>query len=99
MSAKKIQHRRSKGKTVPRPPSKLPCNVPECKRPNYAHGLCLLHYYRNKRLGSTDTPTRSMKIEDRLNQYREVDPRTGCWLWTKYRNARGYGIVGHNGGV
>lgn len=23
------------------------------------------------------------------------EPNTGCWLWTRYTNAKGYGCVGH----
>lgn len=31
-------------------------------------------------------------LKERLEARREIDPHTGCWLWTSYRDPKGYGV-------
>lgn len=35
--------------------------------------------------------------KDRLIESREIDPKTGCWLWTKSRGKKGYGQIWYKG--
>lgn len=32
-----------------------------------------------------------------MRQWVVLDPETGCWLWTRAKNAGGYGVLGFNG--
>lgn len=32
-------------------------------------------------------------IDERLEANKVIDPETGCWLWTGYRNNTGYGLT------
>lgn len=36
-------------------------------------------------------------LQERFNQKYEIDPKTGCWLWTKTVTNGGYGIIGVGG--
>ncbi len=40
-----------------------------------------------------------LSIKQILEKFREIDPITNCWLWTRCKNNQGYGIVelGHSG--
>lgn len=63
------------------------CTLEPCGNPHYAHGLCNVHYMRLRRTGRTDTPTRAERFVAKI----EVDPVTGCWLWTGALSDNGYG--------
>ena len=42
---------------------------------------------------------RKLPIEVRLGMYKEIDPETGCWLWTGACNKDGYGVTYYQGKV
>lgn len=35
----------------------------------------------------------NLSIREILLKYRRIDEKTGCWLWTRCTNSRGYGII------
>lgn len=39
------------------------------------------------------TMAKRLTLLERLLTYREFDPVTGCWLWTKARGKKGYGQI------
>lgn len=39
---------------------------------------------------------KSYDIATILGRY-SVEPSSGCWIWSAYKNRRGYGVVSHNG--
>jgi hypothetical protein len=67
------------------------CRIPECDRDVFVEmrGLCRKHYERAQRrgeLGSRPNP------EERFLALISKDETTGCWIWTGFRDHRGYGV-------
>jgi hypothetical protein len=69
------------------------CNVKDCDRAHYAHGICHLHYKRMWDAGKTwPHPT----VEERLWSHVVAQP-SGCMEWTGSTNSKGYGTIGVDG--
>lgn len=78
------------------------CRIPGCGRPVHALGLCNAHHVRHLRGQPLRAPFRRMVCgtpEERLKAWVEVDPDTGCHIWTGHLGAGGYGrmfVAGKN---
>ena len=69
------------------------CSVDGCGRPVYLTGMCMRHYHRVRRHGSTE-PTRAAPddpIAERLASRSREDGE--CVVWTGRTNHDGYGLV------
>lgn len=68
------------------------CTAPNCHKPRtYGRlGLCVMHYYRLRLHGSLDDPRPT--IEQRFWSKVDKGDGTGCWLWTRAVNNKGYGV-------
>lgn len=80
------------------------CTFPECGRKYYARGLCNGHYQQRRQHGEMwEIGTRRKSFEQRF--WEKVDkngpthpyrPELGrCWVWTAFKNSKGYGTVGY----
>lgn len=69
------------------------CTVDGCDRGNYGHGLCWMHYKRQRDHGSTDDPRPS--VGQRFAAL--VAKSDGCWLWQGGADLRGYGTFWRDG--
>lgn len=67
------------------------CTVVNCVKDIYAHGLCHMHYQRNRKYGD---PLGGLKNhappEERF--WRFVEKTDQCWKWTGKKN-NGYGVL------
>lgn len=75
------------------------CKVDDCGRKHHANGYCRAHNKRVQRHGDPmpDKPIREHSEPqewplDALMARHEVDPDTGCWLWTA-GTSDGYGMI------
>lgn len=65
------------------------CSIDGCnKGGRTVKGMCMMHYERMRRTGSTDAPHLA-KAEARF--WSNVDKSGSCWIWTSSRNKYGYG--------
>lgn len=75
------------------------CTIDGCRRGGkIVRGMCDMHYSRWKRHRDPGGPTSLIgDVESRF--WRKVDKShvSGCWLWTGYRMAKGYGQFFYNG--
>jgi hypothetical protein len=69
----------------------MECSVWNCSRRKAAHGLCLMHYKRNKRNG---TPLK-LRVDQRFYAHASEDEQ-GCWNWDKPNRRTGYGSFCEN---
>lgn len=88
---------------------KSTCNGPECTRPaKTTGGLCKSHYEQRRQHGEMwEIGTRRKSFEQRF--WEKVDkngpahpyrPELGrCWVWTAFKNPKGYGTIGYKGKV
>lgn len=67
------------------------CSIDNCGRKHYGHDWCEMHYKRWQRVGDPRGST-VMRGGDagRFRSFYDVDPITGCHLWTKYIDRDGY---------
>lgn len=75
---------------------KKKCSMPGCGRKVHAKELCQGHYRRLKEgrpLRGPIAPVVRGSAAERLKAYAEIEPETGCHLWTGFRNANGYGLM------
>lgn len=80
------------------------CAGPQCDRDVMAKALCASHY-QQQRKGRTLTALRpirkyNMSAEEMgrwISQQVEVDPDSGCWVWTRGLDQNGYGKVSFQG--
>lgn len=76
---------------------KMRCTA-NCARDAVAKGLCLMHYKRVRKIGSTELPvSRRTPLSERFAGKYTVDAVTGCWNWTAALNANGYGAINEGG--
>lgn len=68
----------------------MQCTVENCPAESTARGLCMKHYLRLRRHGSTEDPA-SITVIDRFMSFVEVDANTGAWLWRGGITGAGYG--------
>lgn len=80
------------------------CAFDGCGKPSRKLRLCSTHYDQqwkgrpltpigpNPRKAPVGTP-----LAERLALHTQVDPETGCWLWTGSINDKGYGLTNVNG--
>ena len=76
------------------------CRVDGCDNKKLAKGYCGKHYQRVRLYGDpsrTQNPTIGMTIEGRFLFYTEVDPASGCWIWTGSTDKFGYGRISGSG--
>ncbi len=70
------------------------CEVLGCGGKHMSLGWCNKHYKRMRRNGNLDDRYAVKPFRERW----DFDPDTGCWQWTGYVNASGYGrlyVRGH----
>jgi hypothetical protein len=69
------------------------CTVDDCPTAARAKGLCVKHYSRLRRYGSTDAVA-FIRGDEEARFWSHVDRRsdTECWPWTAYTDRKGYGI-------
>jgi hypothetical protein len=73
------------------------CSVRGCGKPHEARGLCQMHYMRWKKYGDTEERPAWRPVREYYENV--VIPYCGdeCLIWPFGRNARGYGILRHDG--
>lgn len=64
--------------------AKRTCSVDGCDAEHEARGLCLRHYKRMRRHGSTEDPR--LSAEER--SWSHVDKSGACWIWRGASNGR-----------
>lgn len=78
------------------------CRIPGCGRPVHGLDLCSAHHMRHLRGQPLRAPLRRQMRgtpAERLKAYVEVDPETGCHIWTGKLCPFGYGrmfVAGRN---
>lgn len=74
------------------------CSIDECDRVVHGRKLCLKHYRRWQRHGSSDTVLNSRHEGDVQQRFwAKVDKTDTCWNWTAAVNSGGYGNYCVNG--
>lgn len=68
----------------------MSCKHAQCDYPVAKAGYCNAHYIRKRRGRPMDGPIRKA-VDDPLRFWDKVDKTPGCWNWTAYRGADGYG--------
>lgn len=61
------------------------CSVEGCDKPHEAHGYCNMHYARWKKHGDPHAGIQRLAGADAIDKLAarmDIDPDTGCWLWT-----------------
>jgi len=71
------------------------CAVEGCDDRIMAKGLCVKHYTRNIRYGTTDLLDRRRSISERF--WPKVEKTEGCWNWTGSKDRHGYGRLAGEG--
>lgn len=70
------------------------CSVDGCTKTHAARGMCLMHYKRVRRNGTTGLiPTDPMSIF-----LRNTTKTPGCWDWKGYVNPEGRGVINFKDG-
>lgn len=65
------------------------CSVNGCEKKHLANSLCMTHYHRMRRTGTTDTrymPSPAERFWPRVNK------TSTCWLWTGSRGEYGHAV-------
>ncbi len=70
------------------------CALDECPRLRSAHGLCGMHYMRQKRNGDPRV-VRRIRGDNPIRFWAKVERRADseCWPWTASRTASGHGMI------
>lgn len=68
--------------------TKSTCTIDGCDKNVRCKGLCITHYQRLIKTGSTDDPVR-LTLEQRF--WSKVDKSGTCWEWRGGKEPRGYG--------
>jgi hypothetical protein len=75
------------------------CSEAGCGRPHVARGLCHRHYRAFLKAGGPRKLVLQRHYgktpEERFRLYTKRGP--GCWEWTGYKNAKGYGVLNLGG--
>jgi hypothetical protein len=66
------------------------CRVQYCTSQVQALGLCSTHRSQLYFGGPVRPRNRDLPFSEWLQRRVEVDPQTGCWLWTMGKNSNGY---------
>lgn len=69
------------------------CTVGGCKKTLLAVGLCGMHYWRMRKHGSVDLPSRATPIQERFWKFVQRCRGTSCWPWTGSLSTNGYGQI------
>lgn len=73
-----------------------PCAFQGCGRSARGRGYCTLHYRRYlKHKDPSFVDDRTIPIEQRLLEKIEINPVSGCWEFTGFKNKKGYGSIWH----
>lgn len=74
----------------------MKCTVDGCEKPHYGRGLCKAHHqWRWSRGLIEPRPT----LTERFNAGYEMVTESGCWLWGKCLQSKGYGQFWKDGKV
>lgn len=76
------------------------CSVPKCSEFARSKGMCPSHYMRERRYGDPlGGGLRQIRgtVEERLLKMIEIDPITGCWIWSRDCTDFGYGQMSVDG--
>jgi len=77
------------------------CFVKDCDKKHSAKGLCIKHYTRMLRTGTTDkllrSGTETRPLKERFDEKIEIVTESGCWIWTAGADDLGYGRIGVKG--
>jgi hypothetical protein len=65
------------------------CSVDGCSETSWCRGWCNPHYQRWKRYGEPTAGGEFRRSGDRF--WNKVDKSGDCWLWTAFKDKRGYG--------
>lgn len=74
------------------PPGQNRCSVFGCDEKYYGAGFCKKHHQWHWKRGLLPRPKRQT-IEEKIRVSVKVDATTGCWLWQRGKNNRGYGRI------
>lgn len=75
----------------------MKCGSPDCVRDVVAKGLCLMHYKRVRKTGTTENRVQERRpLADRFHEKYKVNDETGCWEWTGALT-HGYGVINSGG--
>lgn len=77
------------------PREEVPCSIESCGKPVKTRGWCAAHYARWLRTGAPET--KRATVAERIARYTDIDPSTGCWLWTGFVEPSGYGRMTYGG--
>lgn len=69
------------------------CATPECRRRQAVGSLCRRCARRTERHGDPSVGWFDLSATARIEASVNVDPVSGCWLWTKATNHGGYGVT------
>lgn len=68
-----------------------------CDRRAVAKGLCLMHYKRARKHGTTTLPERRVPLRERFEGKYLVNAASGCWHWIGATREKGYGVINEGG--
>lgn len=69
--------------------SKRTCEMPDCNRAHYGHGLCGMHYQQARKSGRIVIAEPLTDVERFMTKVSIAD--NGCWIWNKVVTPNGYG--------
>lgn len=75
------------------------CSIDECDRRSHARNICVMHYNRLIRRGTTQAkkiPKTRQEYIAAFHERYDLDA-SGCWLWNRSTTAQGYGQWSVNG--
>jgi hypothetical protein len=68
------------------------CSFPGCQRKHSSKGLCVGHWFQNKKYGFLRPITTGETLEERFwRQVKKPENKDGCWLWIGTGRGKGYG--------
>lgn len=70
---------------------KRSCTIEGCSAPHYGRGLCKRHHQWRWRRGLI--PSISMTVKEKIFEYSTPVPESGCWVWLRSVNNKGYGVI------
>lgn len=73
------------------PPVRQPCSIDGCEKLETARGWCGMHWWRWRYNGDPLALQPAKSPAEKILVRVAKDPATGCWNWTAYIDAGGYG--------
>lgn len=76
------------------------CQIPDCGKPHYGHGFCMMHWKRWRRWGDPLVTHKGKRIHtDEERFWQKVLKTNSCWLWTASLSRTGHGNFSTNGQI